>query len=97
MRRRTLIQFAAATLAAPAIASSAEQRVLRFIPHTDLAVLDPLWTNALITRNHALLVFDTLFGIDNAGAAKLQMLEAAEVDEDGRRWTLTLRSPLRTR
>jgi len=95
MHRRTLMQFAAATLAMPRIASSAEQRVLRFVPHTDLAVLDPTWTNALITRNHALLVFDTLFGIDDAGTAKLQMLESAAVDEDGRRWTLTLRPGLR--
>ena len=92
MRRRTLM---ATVLAAPALMAAGERRTLRFVPHADLAVLDPLWTNALVTRNHALLVFDTLFGQDETTAVRPQMVEAADTTEDGRRWTLRLREGLR--
>jgi peptide/nickel transport system substrate-binding protein len=94
MRRRQVLA-ASALLCAPALARAAGPRVLRFVPHTELAVLDPLWTNALITRNHALLVFDTLFGQDSAFSIRPQMVEAAGVEEDGRRWSLRLREGLR--
>jgi peptide/nickel transport system substrate-binding protein len=100
MQRRDILRGAAALaatslLAAPRLAAAQGSRMLRFVPHTDLAVLDPLWTNALITRNHALLVFDTLFGQDNAYRAQPQMLEGYTTGDDGRRWTLTLRPDLR--
>ena len=52
----------AATLALPAIARAESQRVLKFIPQSDLAVLDPVWTTAYVTRNHAYMVYDTLYG-----------------------------------
>ena len=41
------------------------KRVLKFMPQADLATLDPVWTTADVTRNHAHLVFDTLYGQDN--------------------------------
>ena len=28
-------------------------KVFRFVPHANLAVLDPIWTTAYVTRNHA--------------------------------------------
>src|SRR3954467_7427750 len=92
--RRSLLA-AAPGLATPFAARGAGQRTLRFVPHTDLAVLDPLWTNALVTRNHALLVFDTLSGQDNAFGSRPQMVEGALVEDDGRRWSLRLRPGLR--
>ena len=85
---------APAALALPSVARGANQSLLRFVPHADLAVLDLLWSNALVTRNHALLVFDTLFGVDDNFNARPQMLEGAVVDDDGRRWTLRLREGL---
>ncbi len=47
------------------------------------------------TRNHALLLVDTLFGQDDALSARPQMVEDAIVSEESRRWTLRLRDGLR--
>ena len=32
--------------------------------HSDLKVLDPIWTTANIVRNHGYMVWDTLFAMD---------------------------------
>ncbi len=37
---------------------------LKFIPHADLKVLDPIWTTAYISRNHGYMVYDVLFSLD---------------------------------
>ena len=93
MRRRTLLQSAAAmTLAAPAIAQP--KSLLRFVPHADLASLDPVWTTADITRNYSLAVFDTLFGIDAKFDIHPQMLAGFTTSADGLLWELTLRDGL---
>ena len=36
-------------------------KVFRFVPHANLAVLDPIWTTAYVTRNHGYMIYDTLF------------------------------------
>lgn len=95
MLRRQLLGTGAAALACPSVAWSQNARVLRFIPQADLAVLDPMWTTAYVTRNHGFMVFDTLFGLDGAYAAHPQMLEGVATEDDGKRWTLTLRPGLR--
>ena len=96
-RRAFLPTSAAATaaLAAPGLARSAGAGVLRFIPQADLAVLDPVWTIAYVTRNHGMMVFDTLFGLDASYTPQPQMLEGATTSADGLTWTLTLRDGLR--
>jgi peptide/nickel transport system substrate-binding protein len=73
----------------------AQTRVLRFVPHADLAVLDPALSSAYITRNHAYLVYDTLFGQDNSLMPRPQMVDGVDTSQDGLRWTLTLRDGLR--
>jgi peptide/nickel transport system substrate-binding protein len=93
MRRRTFLASAAATLAAPAIAEPA--RVLRFVPNVDLPVLDPVANTAAQVRNHAFLVFDTLYGLDDDYVPRPQMLAGHTTDADGRVWTLRLRDGLR--
>jgi peptide/nickel transport system substrate-binding protein len=93
MRRRTLLQYAAAmALATPAIAQP--KSLLRFVPHADLASLDPVWTTADITRNYSLAVFDTLFGIDAKFDIHPQMLAGFTTSADGLLWELTLRDGL---
>ena len=54
MRRRSLLQAAAglSMLHMPAISRAEQPRVLRFVPVSDLVVLDPVWTGARVTRNH---------------------------------------------
>lgn len=95
MRRRDLLAVGAAVLAAPAVALAQARRVLRFVTHPDLAVLDPIWTTTYQTRDHAFLVFDTLFGMDGAFRPAPQMVEGAGAEADGLLWTLRLREGLR--
>jgi peptide/nickel transport system substrate-binding protein len=40
-------------LAAPALSQRAAARVVRLVPHADLANFDPVWTTAYIARNAA--------------------------------------------
>lgn len=96
MHRRTLISaVAASALARPSIGRAAGTGVLKFVPQTDVAVLDPIWTTTYPTRDHAYLVFDTLFGMTSAYEVTPQMLAGATTENDGRTWNLTLRDGLR--
>jgi peptide/nickel transport system substrate-binding protein len=92
MRRRTFLSGLTAVSAAPAIA--APVRLLRFVPQADLAVIDPVMTTAYITRHHALMVWDQLYGIDDQLQPRPQMVEGHELDDDGKTWTFTLREGL---
>ena len=102
MQRRQFLLTAASTIGAsiapgillPARAADAT-RILKFIPQADLAILDPIGTTAYVTRNHALMVYDTLFGVDEQYNPHPQMLESAVVENDGKLWRLTLREGLR--
>ncbi len=97
MRRRTLLKaapaLAAAPLSMPALAQA--QKPLRFIPQANLTVLDPIWSTAVITYNHAYMVYDLLYGYDGAGTMRPQMCEGHEVSADGLTWTFTLRDGLK--
>ncbi len=85
MRRRTLLKTAAASLlAAPAIAQPARATTLRFVPQANLTVLDPVFTTAIVTGNHAYYVFDTLYSNPMDGQPRPQMAEGHEVSPDGR-------------
>jgi peptide/nickel transport system substrate-binding protein len=99
MKRRTLLQAAASTafagsLAAPSLVRAEAQSALRFIPQSDVTALDPVWTSVYVTRNHAYLVFDTLYGQDSNFQIQPQMVEGHTVDQDGRLWRLRLRDGL---
>ena len=98
MRRRELFKAAGAgavALAAPRIGRAERPNKLVFVPPEDLSVLDPVVTSLRSTRNHAYLVFDTLYGIDTNWMAQPQMVEEHQVEEDGLTWTLRLRDGLR--
>ncbi len=97
-RRQFIAGFTAAAgrvarAQSPAIVRPASATTLKFIPYADLALLDPA-VNAFVTRNHALMVYDTLFAVDAAGVAQPQMLAGCNVDADGLVWTLRLRDGL---
>lgn len=82
-------------LAKPALAQTAGSRVLKFIPQSDVAVLDPIVTTAYVTRHHGFLIYDTLYGLDAEFRPQPQMAEGHAVEEGGRRVTITLRPGLR--
>jgi peptide/nickel transport system substrate-binding protein len=69
-------------------------RTLKFIPVINLAHLDPVFATAQVTRTHALMVFDTLFGMNSKMEASPQMLEGYTIDRDGLQWNLKLRDGL---
>jgi peptide/nickel transport system substrate-binding protein len=95
MRRRTFLASSAASLALPSIARAQRSKVLKFIPQSDVTVLDPIWTTAYVTRNHGFMIFDTLYGIDNQYRAQPQMVEGHTIDNNGKLWRLTLRDGLK--
>src|SRR6516164_4850678 len=98
MHRRDLFKAAGASLAAlaaPRIGRAEKVNKLVFVPPVDLSVLDPVITGLRPTRNHAYLVFDTLYGLDMDWMTQPQMVEGHQVEEDGLTWTLKLRDGLR--
>ena len=95
LTRRAALGTAAMMLAAPAIVKAEAARTLRFIPHADLASLDPMWTTADITRNHGNMIYDQLYGMDKGYQPRPQMLAGHRIDMDGRIWELTLRVGLK--
>ena len=102
MKRRDFLSTATAAtfglaatrqpLAQPAIGGTSKRIV--FVPQANLTSLDPVWTTAVVTRNHAGLVFETLFGRDANLDPKPQMVEGFEVTDAGKRWTMKLREGL---
>ncbi len=96
MHRRTLLTGAAASLALPmpALAQAAGARTLVFVPQSNLTSLDPVWTTATVTRNFAYLVYDTLYAVDDKLQPQPQMAAGHVTEDDGRRWTITLRPGL---
>ncbi|HEY4251944.1 MAG TPA: ABC transporter substrate-binding protein, partial [Roseomonas sp.] len=96
MKRRGFLQGLGLTagLAMPATLRAAGQTTLRFVPQTDLAILDPIVTTAFATRNHAYMVFDTLYGMDAGFQPQPQMVAGHRVENDGLLWELTLRDGL---
>ena len=77
-------------VAAPALA----QTTLRAVMHSDLKILDPIWTTAYIVRNHGYMIYDTLLAQDEKGEIKPQMVEKYEASADGKSYTFTLRDGL---
>jgi peptide/nickel transport system substrate-binding protein len=69
--------------------------ILKFIPQADLRVIDPVWTTAVITRNHGYMIYDTLFAVDNAFSVQPQMVETWQVSDDKLTYTFTLRDGLK--
>lgn len=94
MRRRTFLAAGAATLAAPSLGLTQQNKVLRFIPQTDLSFLDPIFSLAYATRNHGYMVFDMLYGQGSNFRASPQMVEGHVMEQEGRLWRLTLRDGL---
>lgn len=97
MDRRQFLKAAAAAATLPAtphLARAQGDKTLRFVPYSDVAIIDPIWTTGYSTRTHALLVWDTLYGLDEQFQPQPQMVEGHVVEDGGRRWTLTLRPGL---
>src|SRR6478609_4492299 len=77
-----------------AAALAIAETVLKVSLHSDLKIIDPIWTTALISTHHGSMVYDTLFAPDATLAVKPQMVDKWEVSPDKLTWTFTLRDGL---
>ncbi len=85
---------AAALPIVASLGAAAAAQTLRVAPHSDLKVVDPIWTSALISVNHGYMIYDTLFALDDELAVQPQMVERHETSADKLVWTFTLRDGL---
>ena len=98
MKRRDFLSVAATaaiarrSLAQPALGGKA--RTLTYVPQANLTSLDPVWTTALVTRNCAAMIFETLYGRDEKLDPQPQMVTGHQVENNGLRWTMRLRDGL---
>ena len=82
-----LVAASAVAVASPAFAQS----TLKASLHSDLKILDPIWTTALITTHHGHMIYDTLFAMDEKLQIQPQMVDKWEVSPDKLTYTFTLR------
>jgi peptide/nickel transport system substrate-binding protein len=75
-------------------ASASAEKTLRVVMHSDLKILDPVWSSAYIVRQHGYLIYDTLFAMDEHFNVQPQMAQLWTVSDDGLTYTITLRQGL---
>ncbi len=92
MCNRILAALLGLALALPGIAQG--QTTLRVVAHSDLKILDPIWTTAFIVRNHGYMIYDTLFALDGDLKIQPQMVDKWSVSDDKLTWTFRLREGL---
>jgi peptide/nickel transport system substrate-binding protein len=97
MFRRDLLAGAALAAALPriAVAQPAAARALRYVPHANPGNIDPFTNTAFVARDHAFLVYDQLYGMDEQFRPQPQMVQGHVVENDGLLWRFTLRDGLR--
>jgi peptide/nickel transport system substrate-binding protein len=83
-----------AAITAPLAEARAQTKTIKVVMHSDLKILDPVWSGAYITRQHGYLIYDTLFAMDEAFAIKPQMAEGFIVSSDRLTYTIKLRDGL---
>ena len=76
------------------VGAAQAQTTLRVVNHSDLKILDPIWTTAYIVRNHGYMIYDTLFALDGNLQVKPQMVDKWTTSDDKLVWTFTLRDGL---
>jgi peptide/nickel transport system substrate-binding protein len=94
--RKGLKALLAATAmgAMAASAAGASAQTLKVVMHSDLKIIDPIWTTAYIVRNHGYLIYDTLFSMDDKLDVKPQMVDTWNLSADKLTYTFTLRDGL---
>ena len=98
MKRRSFLTTAVAagaTLAAPRLSLAQNLRVLKFVPQANLSSMDAVAGTQYVVRNAAMMVWDTLYGVDSTITPKPQMCEGHEVNADFTVWTFKLRDGLK--
>jgi peptide/nickel transport system substrate-binding protein len=90
---RLIVALLALAFALPAAAQTT--KTLRVVMHSDLKIIDPIWTTAYIVRNHGYLIYDTLFALDGKFEPQPQMVDSWTVSEDKLVWSFRLREGMK--
>jgi peptide/nickel transport system substrate-binding protein len=94
LRPTLLIALAVAVLLAATGGGCGAETLVRAVMHSDLKILDPIWTTAYITRNHGYMIYDTLMAMNAEQEPQPQMLEKWEVSQDNLVYSFVLRDGL---
>jgi peptide/nickel transport system substrate-binding protein len=94
IQSRSFVAAAAIAAIAGLTAPAHAQKTLRVVMHSDLKIVDPIWTTAYIVRNHGYMIYDTLFSQDEKGDVKPQMVDKYDISADKLTHTFTLRDGL---
>src|SRR5437868_2723378 len=86
--------LAAAVALGTVLCTGAAAKTLRVSLHSDLKIVDPIWTTALISVNHGYMIYDTLFALDEKLIPQPQMVDRYAMSPDKLTWTFTLRDGL---
>jgi peptide/nickel transport system substrate-binding protein len=92
--KRAIALVAAASVVGWVGAGPVQAQTLKAVMHSDVKILDPIWTTAYIQRNFGYMVWDTLFAMDENFDVKPQMVDKYDVSADKLTWTFTLRDGL---
>src|SRR3954464_6698187 len=85
---------ALALSAALAVSSIADAKTITAVMHSDLRIIDPIFTTAYITRDHGYMVSDTLVAPDSNFKIQPQMADW-KICDDKLTYTFTLRDGLK--
>jgi peptide/nickel transport system substrate-binding protein len=91
---KALLAAVAGGLVLATAGTAAADSTLRVVMHSDLKIVDPIWTTAYISRNYGYLVYDTLFALDEQLNVQPQMVDSYEISDDSLTYTFTLRDGL---
>lgn len=91
----TMLRILSVAALALAASDADAQKVIRSVPHADLATIEPMTIPAQINRIYSYMVYDTLFALDSKLVAKPMMLESHQVSPDGLTYTFVLRGGLK--
>src|SRR5687768_18486194 len=91
---KPLLALCAALSIIGASVPASAQSTLRVVMHSDLKIVDPIWTTAYIVRNHGYMIYDTLFATDANGQIRPQMVDRYDLSADKLTYTMTLRDGL---
>jgi len=97
MKLRTTLKaaLAATALALPLSGTASADDTLRVVMHSDLKIVDPIWTTAYMSRNYGYMVYDTLFALDDKLAVQNQMVESVTISDDKLTYLIKLRGGLK--
>ena len=79
-------------MASPVLAAAS--KTITAVMHSDLRIIDPIFTTAYITRDHGYMIYDTLIATDSDFKIQPQMADW-KISDDKLTYTFTLRDGLK--